>query len=391
MRVAINGCGIAGPTLAWWLHHYGYEPVLFERAEGFRDGGYIVDFWGSGYRVAERMGLIPRLSEDSYIIERLESHTLRGMKTASVNAKVFIDITQGKYLSIARSDLAHAVQDACQGVETRFGCCVTSVEEEDEAGLTLGLSDGSSERFDLLIGADGLHSAVREMVFGPSQAFERPMGLHVAAATLTGYPVRDELTYVQFTRPDRQISRASLRNDNTMVLFVFNDRLLESIPGNDAETRAALRAIFAGTGWESEAILDALDKAGTIYLDRVAQIEMPQWSKGRVAMIGDAAACASLLAGEGSGLALTEAYVLAGELHQARGDFKKAFAAYETRLRDYIAAKQSGARRLRGFFAPQSWWGVLLREGATMLAAIPFLTRPILGAGMTDELDLPDY
>ncbi|MEO1969537.1 MAG: FAD-binding domain [Sphingomonadaceae bacterium] len=390
MRVAINGCGVAGPTLAWWLRNYGHEPVLFERAEGFRDGGYIIDFWASGYRVAGKMGLIPRLREDGYIIERLESHTLRGMKTAAIDASVFVEIAGGDYLSIARSDLAAAILDACHGIETRFGTNVTGYAESGEA-VSVELSDGSHEEFDLLVGADGLHSAVRAMTFGPQEQFERPLGLHVAAATLKGYRPRDELAYVQFTRPNRQISRASLKDDTTMVLFVFADSLIEAEPESADETRAVLRQIFGGTGWESDAILAALEDAGPLYFDKLAQISMPCWSKGRVALIGDAAACPTLLAGEGTGLAMTEAYVLAGELHSADGDYARAFAAYEQRLQAYLAKKQASALRLKGFFAPKNWWGVGLREAATLLAAIPFLSKPILGAGMTDDFTLPDY
>ena len=389
MRIAINGCGIAGPTLAWWLRRYGHEPVLFERAEGFRDGGYIIDFWASGYRVAEKMGLIPRLREEGYIIERLELHTLRGLKTATIDASVFVEIAGGDYLSIARSDLAAAILDACNGIETRFGTTVTDLEERED-GVTLTLSDGAREDFDLLVGADGLHSAVRALAFGPEK-FERPMGLHVAAATLTGYRPRDELAYVQFTRPDRQISRASLKDDRTMVLFVFADGLIDREPPSDKEARAALARIFRGTGWECDAILDALEDAGPLYFDKLAQIEMPRWTRGRVALLGDAAACPTLLAGEGSGLAMTEAYVLAGELHRAGGDHARAFAAYEAGLHGYVTKKQAGARRLKGFFAPRSWTGVVLREAATLLAAVPFLTRPILGAGMVDDFVLPEY
>ncbi|MXP28130.1 FAD-binding domain [Porphyrobacter algicida] len=390
MRVAINGCGIAGPTLAWWLRKYGHEPVLFERAEGFRDGGYIIDFWGSGYRVAGKMGLIPRLREDGYIIERLESHTLRGMRTAAIDASVFVEIAGGDYLSIARSDLAAAILDACHGIETRFGTTVTGYEESGE-GVSVALSDGSHEEFDLLVGADGLHSAVRSMAFGPQEQFERPLGLHVAAATLKGYRPRDELAYVQFTRPNRQISRASLKDDTTMVLFVFADSLIEREPQNDDDARTTLRRIFGGTGWECDAILAALEDSGPLYFDKLGQIYMPHWAKGRVALLGDAAACLTLLAGEGTGLAMTEAYVLAGELHNANGDHARAFAAYEQRLQAYLAKKQASALRLKGFFAPKSWWGVGLREAATLLAAVPFLSRPILGAGMTDDFTLPDY
>jgi 2-polyprenyl-6-methoxyphenol hydroxylase-like FAD-dependent oxidoreductase len=390
MRIAISGAGIAGPTLAWWLRKDGHEPVLIERAPALRAGGYIIDFWGSGYAVAERMGLIPVLKSDGYIVEHLRSVTSGGRTLSSLDAGVFAEITNGRFLSIARSDLAQRINQACAGIETRFDCTIESIIQDTEA-VTLELAGGSRESFDLLVGADGLHSNTRALVFGPQTAHERRLGLHVAAMVLPGYRPREELAYVQFTRPNRQISRFALHNDRTLFLFVFASRLLDREPADEAGQKAALRSIFGGLGWEADAILARLDEVDDVYFDRVSQIELPHWSSGRVALIGDAAACISLLGGEGSGLAMTEAYVLAGELHRARGDHRAAFVAYEQRMQPYLASKQAGARRFKGFFAPNSWLGVIAREAMTALAAVPFLTRRLLGAELSDSMAQPDY
>ncbi len=390
MRVAISGCGVAGPTLAWWLRHYGHQPVLIERAPALRRGGYVIDFWGSGYKVADKMGLIPQIRADGYVIERLKSVSAHGRTIASVNAGAIVEIAGGAYVSLARSDLARHIFEACEGIEARFSTSIAAIEERGDK-IALGFDDGLSEDFDLLVCADGLHSHTRALLFGPQHGFERKLGLHVAAFLLDGYRPRDELAYVQFTRPGRQVSRIALREDKTLFLMVFADRFLEDEPQDEAGQKAALHRIFAGLGWECDAILARLGEVGDVYFDRVSQIEMPRWTSGRSALIGDAAACASLLAGEGTGLAMTEAYVLAGELHRAGGDYAAGYAAYEERLRDYVARKQAGARRFKGFFAPRSWFGLVLRELGINLAAIPFLTRPLLGAGMADEMELPDY
>ncbi len=186
MRIAINGCGIAGPTLAWWLRHHGHVPVLFERASEPRRGGYLVDFWGTGFEVAERMGILPALRRDSYAMERIRTVTARGRTTSSIGVDVIHEITGGRYFSIARSDLSAPIVEACDGIEIRFGTAVTDLEDRGDR-VAAALSTGSTELFDLVIGADGLHSAIRRVAFGPQETFERRLGMNVAAFTLTGY------------------------------------------------------------------------------------------------------------------------------------------------------------------------------------------------------------
>jgi 2-polyprenyl-6-methoxyphenol hydroxylase-like FAD-dependent oxidoreductase len=390
MRIAINGCGIAGPTLAWWLRHYGFTPVIFERAPALRTGGYAVDFWGSGYKVAERMGIMPGLQSDGYIFERVKSVSSGGRTIASFRASALFEAAGGDYLTIQRSDLSRRIYEACDGIETHFGCSVEGLEERPD-GVVATLSDGRRESFDLVVGADGLHSQIRALAFGPQGRFEQSLGLHVAAMLLDGYRPREELTYVQFTRPGRQVSRVTLRDDRTLFLFTFADRLLAQEPRDEAGQKAALRHIFGGMGWEADAILARLGEVDDLYFDRASQIELPHWSKGRIALVGDAAACPSLLAGEGSGLGMTEAYVLAGELARAAGDHRAGFAACEEKLKAYVTGKQAAARRFKGFFAPKSWFGLILREIAINLAGIPFLTKPLIGAGLSDQFPLPDY
>ncbi len=390
MRVAINGAGIAGPTLAWWLHHYGHDPILFERAPSPRTGGYIIDFWGSGYDVAEKMGLLPALGEASYLIQNLRSVSASGRTRSSLDARVFNDLTNGRFFSVARSDLARCILADCDGIECRFDVSVEAYDEQSD-GVAVTLSDGTTEACDLLIGADGLHSQVRALAFGAQSEFEVPLHLHVAAFVITGYRPREDLAYVQFTRPDRQISRVALRDDQTLVLFVFHDRLVTRKPQTFDEQKLALRSIFGDMGWEAGAILSHLDSAADLYFDRVSQIHMPQWSKGRVALVGDAVACPSLLAGEGSGMGMTEAYVLAGELHRFDGDFLAGFVAYAAQLQEYTRAKQEAAVGFKGFFAPRSEFGLFLREASIYLMRIPGMAKRLIGPGFSNNFVLPDY
>jgi 2-polyprenyl-6-methoxyphenol hydroxylase-like FAD-dependent oxidoreductase len=389
MRVAINGTGVAGPTLAYWLRRSGHEPVLFEQAPALRTGGYLIDFWGLGYEIAERMGLIGTLRERCYVMERLRMVDGKGREEAKLDLAPMRQLLQGRFISLARADLAAALFDACDGIATHFGVSVTAIEQDGD-GVIATLSDGGQQRFDLVVGADGLHSQVRELVFGPEAQFERSLGCYVAAFRIPGYPHRDELTYVSHTVPKRQVARVTLRDDETLVLLVCRAELIDGDPPPEGQ-KAALRQAFGGMRWEVPDILDGMDGVGDIYFDRVSQIHLPRWTSGRVGVLGDAAACASFLAGEGAGLAMIEAYVLAGELYQAGGDLARAFAAYETRLRPFVAAKQHAALRFRSFFAPQTALALKLRNVAVNALRFRFLAKRWLGRSVHDDLELPEY
>jgi 2-polyprenyl-6-methoxyphenol hydroxylase-like FAD-dependent oxidoreductase len=162
-------------------------------------------------------------------------------------------------------------------------------------------------------------------------------------------------------------------------------------PQDDAARKATLRHIFANSGWETAAILDAMEDVSGIYFDRVSQIHMPDWSKGRVGLIGDAAAAVSLLAGEGTGLAITEAYVLAGELHRAGGDHTAAFARYQHLLKPFLAGKQKSAETFASSFAPRTRLGITFRNLVMRLMGVPLVADRFIGRAVRDDLDLPDY
>ena len=390
MRIAINGCGIAGPTLAWWLRHYGHEPVLFERANHVRSGGYLIDFWGTGYDVAERMGLLPVLKPHAYRMKELRTVTVSGRPTSTIDATVFDEITNGRYFSIARSDLSTEILNACAGIEARFGRGIVGMEDHGEF-VDTALSDGPHERFDLVIGADGLHSKVRSLAFGPQSRFEQRLGFHVAAFTLGSYQPRDELTAVSHTLPGRYLARVSLRGDRTLFLMVFAKSFMSSAPVGPDEIRTQLIDIYRDTGWESAAILKRIGEADDLYYDRASQIRMPHWSRDRVALVGDAAAAPSLLAGEGTSLAMTEAHVLAGELARADGDVAAALRGYERQLKQFLVTKQDAALRFAGYFAPKSWLGLIFRDVVSNIASVPALAKWMFASTFRDNLQLPDY
>lgn len=392
MKVAISGAGVAGPTLAYWLMRHGHSPTLIEAAPTLRAGGYMIDFWGVGYDVAERMDILPAVRAAGYHMQEARFVDGRGRTAGSISAKTMARELGDRLTSLPRGDLAAVIHRAVEGrAETLFGTAIASIQEHP-GGVALKFDDGSERDFDLVIGADGLHSNVRALVFGPQAQFERHIGYYVAAFETDGYRPRDELAYVSHGYPGRQISRFSLRGDRTMFLLVFAaEHLAGPEPRSIQERKATLVRVFADARWEWPSIVASLHAADDIYFDRVSQISMGSWTKGRVALVGDAAACVSLLAAEGTGLGMTEAYVLAGELALADGDHGRAFAAYERRLRSFVEGKQKSARAFASSFTPRTALGVWLRNQATRLMAIPGVPGLLIGAQMRDDFKLPDY
>ncbi len=388
--VLISGEGIAGPTLAFWLKAAGFEPTLIERAPALRSGGYVIDFWGLGYDIAELMGLIAGIDRVGYKVREMRIVNDRGRRVSGFGTRLFTELTGGRYVTLPRSELARLLFETIKDTtEVIFDDEIVSLAENAD-GVRAQLRRSGERQFDLVIGADGLHSTVRRLAFGAPQQFEKNLGYVVAAFEARGYLPRDEDVYLMYGQPGRMIGRFTLHHDRTLFLFVF---AVDGAPLPAAldQQKAMLREKYAAAGWECRQVMAQLDLAAELYFDRVSQIRMRNWSRGRIALIGDAAFCVSLLAGQGSALAMLSAYVLAGELAQAGGRYRQAFDNYETRLRGFIETKQQGAERFASAFAPKTRWGLAFRNQVVRAFAIPGLARFTFGREITDRLPLPEY
>lgn len=387
MKVLIVGAGIAGPTLAYWLRQSGHEITLVERAPALRRGGYLVDFWGAGFDVAERMGILPEVKRRGQVFTEARAIDAAGRRIGSLKPTAIMG--GGRYVSVPRSDLAAVIYAALDSsVELILD---DTVEVLDDGGqrVHVTFASGRVRDFDLVVGADGLHSRVRRLAFGQDDSYERYLGIVVAAFEVQGYRPRAELIAMMYAGVGFQVVRLSLPDDRT--LFLFTVRREVPVASQDLEAQyAALREGLAGAGWEVPSILELMPSGENFYFDTVSQVRIPSWSRGRVVLVGDAAAAPSLLAGQGSALAMVEAYTLAAELARTP-DHREAFDRYEDRLAAFVRAKQDAALRLGLAFAPKNRFQLFERNAIMRLMGLPKVADLAMGTSFRDAVELPAF
>lgn len=367
-RVVVSGAGIAGLAAALTLHRAGWEVLVVERAAARRSSGYMVNVLGKGYDAVERLGILPELvARDvgtfTSILTRAD-----GREKLTVPAALAETALGKRAITVFRGDLESALYDAVHDlVEFRFGTTVESVVQHAQ-GVELTLSDGRSTRADLLIGADGLHSGVRETVFGPEPEFRRDLGLVVAAFPLQRIPrAVPESSGTTFIGPGRTAAVINLGTKWSAAFFTYRtvDPTAELVRG----PADALTATFGDLGG---GVNDALNQLGAdtidAYFDSVSQVVMEDWSRGRVVLLGDAAWCVTLFGGYGAALAIMGAEQLGAALAEHGDDVPSALIRWETRLRPEIDRRQALARKGINQYAPSTRAHVWLRD--VMLRAI---------------------
>jgi len=363
--VLISGAGVAGPTLAYWLARSGFRPTVVERSGGQRSSGNPVDVRGEAMDVAGQMGVLPRLRAAA---TRVSGMTLVNGSGRRI-ARMPVGRTDGSELEVPRSELAVVMFDAARTeAEFVFGDSIAALRE-DASGVDVTFATGAPRRFDLVVGADGLHSGVRRLVFGPEAGYLRHLGMYVATLPL-GYAAADPTSVLMYNRPGRSVSVHPV-NGNAMAAFIFRHR---AIPGLDNRDVAACKQVvldaYAGGGWELPRLLDRLSAADDLYFDSVSRVRLATWSRGRVALLGDAASCMSLF-GNGSSLAITGAATLARALAATPDDHAAAFRRYEAEHRVRVRPTQHGRLIAGALLVPSTRVGIAGRDLAVRLLARP--------------------
>jgi 2-polyprenyl-6-methoxyphenol hydroxylase-like FAD-dependent oxidoreductase len=369
--VLISGGGIAGLTLAYWLHHHGLQPTIIEQAPKLRPEGYAIDFAGSGWDVAERMQLIPALREgqitaDYFIFKDGAGRTLARLPTA-----VFQRAFQDKMVQTMRPDLEATLYGTIRDtVPIRFGTSIRQIEQaRDHVAVTF--TDGTQEAFDLVVGAGGTHSNVRKLVFGDEGQFAAYLGYYFATFPVPNLDHFEEGAIICL-EPNRQATVYPDHHGGYTALLVYRAQDAGHVAA--PQRKPMLEKYYAGAGWVIPQMIESITETTPVYLDSVTQIQMPCWSEGRVILVGDAAHCLTLISGQGASTAMGGAYILAEELGKAE-DYRAAFAAYERRVRPFVEDKQRKARRFAKTFVPGSRLGVQLSYLTMKLMFTPLLAR----------------
>ncbi|WP_457032195.1 FAD-dependent monooxygenase [Kitasatospora sp. P5_F3] len=391
--ILVSGAGIAGPALAYWLRRAGFTATVVERAPALRPGGQAVDLRGAGREVITRMGLMDRARELSLEQRGLLTVDTAGRVTSRMPADSFGGEGIVSEVEILRGDLARLLYEATlPDTEYLFGDTVTGLTE-DADGVTVTFERSATRRFGLVVGADGLHSVVRALAFGPEAGYVRPLELYTAWFTVTEELGLDGWTQMYNTPGGRVATvRPGRLPGEVQAGLSFRSGPVDHDRHDIAGQRELVARRFAGAGWQVPRLLAGMADAPDFYFDSVGQVHLESWSRGRAVLLGDAGYCPTPLTGLGTSLALVGAYVLAGELGAAGGDHRVAFARYDRVLRPYVTrAQQLPPGGVKGY-APAGALAIRLRD-ASMRSMNRWPMRNLMAAqfAKAGDIALPEY
>ncbi|AKS34336.1 FAD-dependent monooxygenase [Mycolicibacterium goodii] len=369
----ISGAGIAGPVLAFWLAEAGWEVTVVERAERLRTSGYPIDIRGAAAEVIARMGLSEQVAANRYQHAPVDFLTPGGQRLVRLDLGRLINDAGAGDVELIRGALTRILFDATAGrVDYAFGETITALAPTD-GGVDVTFSRRQPRTFDVVVGADGIHSNVRKLAFGDESRYLRHLGPYVAIWDISNEMVSPGSGYM-YSHPGRTATvERPADGGNTRAFLTFVHPAPGTVsPHNVDEIVGALQQAFAEDRWRTGEIIDTLPDADDIFFDTVSQVRMDRWSAGRVALVGDAAYAPAFLSGQGTSIAIAGAYVLASELVRHE-HAETAFEVYERRVRGYVTRNQDLALRTDSVVLSRTG-GQLLRRNI-MVVLLPWLQR----------------
>jgi len=390
-NILISGAGIAGVSLAFWLKKFGFNPTIIEVSPKLREGGYAIDFMGAGFDVAEKMGIISDLEIADLNISNIAFVGKDNIEKSSMDYQKVKKVLKNRAFTILRSDLAKVIYNSLdKETEIIFGDSIKHIEQDEEK-VSVMFKSGLTRSFDLLVGADGLHSIVRNLIFGEESQFEKYYGYYTSSFTMNNYS-NEGRAFSMFNVPNKQVAVYTISKEKAASFFIFTAPEKLNYEHHDIDKqKQILKNEFMNTGWKCPELLSKIDTTSDFYFDSISQIQIEKWSKGRVSLVGDACYCPSLLSGKGSTLAMVGAYILAGELKLANGNYKTAYEEYEKLLKPFMEKKQKSAQAFAKSFVPKSNFGIWLRNQVFKLMSISFIANIVFKQFKDKGLNLKEY
>lgn len=394
MKVLVQGASIAGPVLAYWLTHHGHEVTVVERAPALRKtGGHAIDLFRPAMEISERMGVLPRIQKLATGTTELTVHRPWRSKAVRIDYVKLAAAMSERHVEIMRDDLSEVYYDAARDdVEYLFGDELTSITDNGDVTFR----NGSPRRFDVVVGADGLHSGVRRLTFGAVS--ENFLGGYLAVVSVPKALARDG-DMIGYYEPRRVAMVYTADHlDDARAVFLFRPTEPLDYDYRDApRQKAQLRAAFGGMGDEVDGWLAEADDTPAFYFDAITQLQLSTWSKGRVTLVGDAGYCPGPAVGGSTSLAVYGAYVLAGEIACAGDDYASAFAAYERIMMPSVLSARAFAATIAKTIVPNSRLGVdALAITGRAISVLPLSVTQALarlnrrGVRLYDTMPLPD-
>lgn len=350
-KILVIGASIAGPVICYWLKKYGFNPTLIERSKQLRTGGYAIDIRGIAVDIVKKMGIYDDIyAKRTSLVSK--SYVDAHGETLSEEHGEKASFREGNDVEIVRGELVNILLQVIGDVPCNFHKEIISLTQKDQS-VEVTFKDGHIGSYDLVIAADGLHSSTRKMTFSSEDYQLFNLGSYISIFSIPNYLYLNR-TEVSLVKDQKFIAMNSDKNfDRALVCFAFRAKKVLSDIVNERGQKKCLRDLFYDLGWESNKILDFMNDSDDFYFDSVAQIKMDSWTKGRVALVGDAAYCASPMSGQGTNLAIVGAYILAGELKSAEGDYSVAFKRYNELMRPVVDASQDLGAWVQESYLPE--------------------------------------